>query len=211
MSVPARYGVTVPLPGIPLHDHRSWYEEIAALGRRELAWSGSWAIRPDVPPVAASPVRPVAPHHRGAIAERLEIRVANARPMNALDGTPGDGRTALWARLPDIPASGAALAVVADYVPFGIGQALGRPTSSNSLDNTLRMVRSAPHPTEWVLADVRVQAVADGFGHGVVHLWAEDGTLLATASQSAIVRPWRGARPDRVLPRDRHAAPEATR
>jgi hypothetical protein len=37
---------------------------------------------------------------------------------------------------------------------------------------------------------VRVQAVADGFGHGVVHLWAEDGTLLATASQSAIVRDW---------------------
>jgi acyl-CoA thioesterase len=68
---------------------------------------------------------------------------------------------------------------------------LGRRASSNSLDNTLRMVRpSDAHPTEWVLADVRVQAVADGFGHGVVHLWAEDGTLLATASQSAVVRNW---------------------
>ena len=44
------------------------------------------------------------------------------------------------------------------------------------------------HPTEWVLADIRVHAVADGFGHGLVHLWAEDGTLLATASQSTIVR-----------------------
>ncbi len=32
--------------------------------------------------------------------------------------------------------------------------------------------------------------MADGFGHGVVHLWAEDGTLLATASQSAVVRNW---------------------
>jgi acyl-CoA thioesterase len=42
-----------------------------------------------------------------------------------------------------------------------------------------------------VLADVRVHAVADGFGHGLVHLWAEDGTLLGTASQSAIVRAWR--------------------
>jgi acyl-CoA thioesterase len=38
---------------------------------------------------------------------------------------------------------------------------------------------------------VRVHAVADGFGHGLVHLWAEDGTLLGTASQSAIVRAWR--------------------
>ena len=43
-------------------------------------------------------------------------------------------------------------------------------------------------PTEWVLLDIRIHAVAHGFGHGVVHLWAEDGTLLATASQSAIVR-----------------------
>jgi len=38
--------------------------------------------------------------------------------------------------------------------------------------------------------DVQVHAVHNGFGHGLVHLWAEDGTLLATASQSAIVRNW---------------------
>jgi probable F420-dependent oxidoreductase len=38
MSVPARYGVTVPLPGIPLHEHRRWYEEIAALGYTDV-WS----------------------------------------------------------------------------------------------------------------------------------------------------------------------------
>ncbi len=50
-------------------------------------------------------------------------------------------------------------------------------------------------PTEWVLADVRVHAVADGFGHGLVHLWAEDGTLLGTASQSTIVRAWRDDQP----------------
>ena len=177
-------------------DEHEIFTVVGALGRRDLNWSGSWAVRPDVPSVAESPIRPVAPHHRGTIGERLEMRIANARPLETLDGTPGDGRSALWARLPGIPATGAALAVVADYVPFGIGQALGHPTSSNSLDNTLRMVRpSRRHPTEWILADVRVQAVADGFGHGVVHLWAEDGTLLATASQSAIVRRWRGERP----------------
>jgi acyl-CoA thioesterase len=89
-------------------------------------------------------------------------------------------------RLPDLEMSAAALAIVGDYVPFGIGQALGRRTGSNSLDNTLRVAKRAP--TEWILADVRVHAVADGFGHGLVHLWAEDGTLLGTASQSAIVR-----------------------
>jgi acyl-CoA thioesterase len=39
-----------------------------------------------------------------------------------------------------------------------------------------------------VLADIRVQAVADGFGHGVVHLWGDDRTLLATASQSTVTK-----------------------
>ena len=180
-------------------DAREIFTVLAALGQRELAWSGSWALRPDVPSVAASPTRPFGPWQRGTIGERLDMRVANARPMETLDGTPGDGRSALWARLPGIPATASALAVVADYVPFGIAQALGRRTGANSLDNTLRMVRpTETHPTEWVLADVRVQAVADGFGHGVVHLWAEDGTLLATASQSAVVREWqdRSLEPD---------------
>jgi acyl-CoA thioesterase len=85
--------------------------------------------------------------------------------------------------------SAAALAIIGDFVPFGIGQALGRRAGGNSLDNTLRVAHRVP--TEWVLADVRVHAVADGFGHGLVHLWAEDGTLLGTASQSTIVRAWR--------------------
>ena len=41
------------------------------------------------------------------------------------------------------------------------------------------------------MLDVRVHAVVDGFGHGLVHLWSQDGTLVGTASQSAIVRRWR--------------------
>jgi len=86
--------------------------------------------------------------------------------------------------------SAAALAIIGDYVPFGIGQALGRRAGGNSLDNTLRVAKRVP--TDWVLADIRVHAVHDGFGHGLVHLWAEDGTLLGTASQSTIVRGWRG-------------------
>ena len=43
-------------------------------------------------------------------------------------------------------------------------------------------------PTEWVLIDIRIELVTRGFGHGTVYLWAPDGTLMATASQSAIVR-----------------------
>ena len=40
--------------------------------------------------------------------------------------------------------------------------------------------------------------VARGFGHGTVYLWAPDGTLMATASQSAIVRATAGPSPSSV-------------
>lgn len=166
----------------------------AALGRRDLPWQGSWAQRPDVPPPDACPPRPPMPHATATIMDRLEMRLARARPMDALDGTPGDGRAALWVRLPELlEMSAGALAIVGDYVPFGISQALGQRAGGNSLDNTLRIAHRTT--TDWILADVRVHAVADGFGHGLVHLWAEDGTLLGTASQSAIVRAWRDAPP----------------
>ena len=84
-----------------------------------------------------------------------------------------------------------------DYVPFGVGQALGRMAGGTSLDNTIRVARLVP--TEWVLIDIAVHAVANGFGHGLVHLWAQDGTLLATASQSCRVRYWTPAQEDELM------------
>jgi acyl-CoA thioesterase len=83
----------------------------------------------------------------------------------------------------------ATLAVLGDFVPMGVGQSLGVRGGGNSLDNTLRVARLVP--TEWVLLDIRLHAVERGFGHGLVHMFAEDGTLLATASQSCIVRFWK--------------------
>jgi len=38
MTVPARHGITVPFTGVPLHEHRAWYEEIVALGYTDV-WS----------------------------------------------------------------------------------------------------------------------------------------------------------------------------
>jgi acyl-CoA thioesterase len=122
--------------------------------------------------------------------QRLDMRLALGQDFADFDGTPGTGRSALWARLPDgLEMSAATLAILGDYVPFGVGQALGQMAGGNSLDNTLRVSRLVP--TEWVLLDIQVHAVQHGFGHGLVHLWAEDGTLLAIASQSCIVRYWR--------------------
>ena len=120
--------------------------------------------------------------------DRLDLRIVKGSQWEELEGNPtGDGTASMWVRMPGLAASAASLAVLGDYVPWGIAQSLGTWTiRSNSLDNTLRIARIVP--TEWVLLDIRIHAIHSGFGHGLVHLWAEDGTLLATASQSAIVR-----------------------
>jgi acyl-CoA thioesterase II len=76
--------------------------------------------------------------------------------------------------------------VLSDWVPFGVSQTFRSPGGGNSLDNTLRVVQLVP--TEWVLLDIQLQAVMNGFAHGHVHLWSEDKTLLGIASQSVIVR-----------------------
>jgi acyl-CoA thioesterase len=127
--------------------------------------------------------------HEATIMQRLDLRLADARPLDRLEGPSADGRSSLWARLDGLTSSTTTLAILGDFVPFGISQALGQWAGGTSLDNTIRVVRHVP--TEWVHLDIRVQAVADGYGHGLVHLWAEDGTLLGTASQTAVVRQWR--------------------
>jgi acyl-CoA thioesterase II len=164
----------------------------AALGTRPLEDEGTWEQPPTVPSPDECPSRAMRFPVDDSIMGRLDVRLADARTLDELEGHPmPNGRSALWARMPDLLdlSSGAALAILGDYVPFGIGQAIGRGAGGNSLDNTLRVAHLVP--TEWVLLDIRVHAVANGFGHGDVHLWAEDGTLLATASQSTIVRYWK--------------------
>ena len=87
--------------------------------------------------------------------------------------------------------SAASLAIVGDYVPFGISQSLGHRAGGNSLDNTLRVASRAQ--TDWILADIRVHAVAHGFGHGLVHLWAA-GRHAARHREPVDDRPRSGAR-----------------
>ncbi|HLM62703.1 MAG TPA: acyl-CoA thioesterase [Acidimicrobiales bacterium] len=161
----------------------------AALGDRKLDEEGTWSVMPAVPSPEECQPRGLRSPGTESIMNRIDVRLASARAWDDLDGDPmPEGRSVLWARVPDLLelSSAASLAILGDYVPFGIGQALGRVGGGNSLDNTLRVYRLVP--TEWVLLDIRIQAVARGFGHGVVHQWAQDGALLATASQSTIVR-----------------------
>ncbi len=165
----------------------------AALGHRDLDLAGQWEQMPDV----GSPADYKHRQHRmpvdGTISERMEQRMVLGRDIDTLDGSHGDGRTLLWARIPGVieGVDATTLAILGDFVPMGVGQALGVRGGGNSLDNTLRVVQLVP--TEWVLLDIRVHGVGRGFGHGLVHMFAEDGTLMATASQSCIVRFWKGS------------------
>jgi acyl-CoA thioesterase len=160
----------------------------AALGSRTLEIAGQWAQMPDVPPPDECPRPPAFPNSEGTIHDQVELRVAHGRYGPHRDGTPSaDGRSALWIRLPrELDRSAAGLAIVADWVPSGIGQALGRWAGGNSLDNTIRILDLVP--TDWVLCDIQVHGIAKGFGHGRIHLWSENGRLMATGSQSLIVR-----------------------
>jgi acyl-CoA thioesterase II len=150
----------------------------AALGERPLATSSQWAKQPVVPPPSACPPRERR-WNTESIMTRLEQRWA------LVDGEAG--RVAVWTRMPELlEMSAPALAVLGDYVPMAMHQAIEGVAMANSLDNTLRVGRVVP--TEWVLADIQIDLVAKGFGHGRVNLWSEDGTLLATASQSTLIR-----------------------
>jgi acyl-CoA thioesterase len=169
----------------------------AALGGRDIGVSGTWVTRPVVPAPEDCPLQEFPAMFADTVLARVEHRVAQGRVFSDLDGRPGSANSAFWARLPGhLEPSAATLAVIGDYVSGGVSQPLGVRTMGRSLDNTLRVVQLVP--TTWVLCDIQMHALANGFGHGLAHLWAEDGTLLATASQSISVRLWTE---DTVLPR----------
>lgn len=161
----------------------------AALGARPSPVSHQWVQAPDMPaPDQCEPS--VLWGDQGVnLNARLEVRMARGRyGEGPRDGTlSADGRLVMWIRTrEDFPVDSSVLAVFADYVPSGVGAALGRNGGGNSLDNTLRIVRIVP--TRWVLADIHIQAVHGGFAHGDMRLFAESGELMAMASQSVIAR-----------------------
>ena len=158
-----------------------------ALGERSLPDAAEWPEPPQVPPAEECPPIPDRDTTTESIGSRLKLRVANGRYGDERDGTVSPhGRSALWVGIPGIELSAATLAIIADWVPSGVGQALGRLLYVSSLDNTLRVVEIVP--TEWVLCDIRMHAVRNGYAHGAMHLWSQDKRLLATASQSMVIR-----------------------
>jgi acyl-CoA thioesterase II len=153
---------------------------------------GVWVTAPEVPPPDQCPPRRLPDFSSTSIFDRIDVRLAKGQSFEEIaagPSGPGDPATALWARVPGhLEPSAATLAIIGDYVSGGMSQPLGRRVMTRSLDNTLRVVRL--EPTEWVLCDIHIQALVGGFGQGVAYLWSQQGSLLATASQSMNVRVW---------------------
>lgn len=88
----------------------------------------------------------------------------------------------MWIRADFAPPIDAAyLSLVSDFF-LGAHERTRRGTS---LDNTFRLINT--RPTEWVLAVTHMSSFTRGAAQGNMHLFAEDGTLLAASSQTGLL------------------------
>jgi acyl-CoA thioesterase II len=169
------------------------FRAIAALGEpRADVPAAAWVAMPEVPgPTECRPLETPFPTE-GTCIERSERRLARGPHFEDFlsdEPRPPGFQMCFWSRMVGHESgSPAMLAWLADIVPMSVAAGLGAAVRGTSLDNTLRMVESAR--PDWVLVDVRPTAASDGYAHGDVHLWAPDGRLLATGSQTAVLRQW---------------------
>jgi len=161
----------------------------AALGTGEISSATPWVTMPDVPSPDDCPVRVMPTQFDTSIFNYVETRIAIGQPFQELDGTPGEPISALWARVPGhLEPSAATLAIFGDFVSGGASQPMGRYVRGRSLDNTIRIASLVP--SEWVLCEIHMHALSNGFGQGTAFMWSRSGTLLATASQSIAAKLW---------------------
>jgi acyl-CoA thioesterase-2 len=154
------------------------------------SWATPFSGLTDLPGLEDLPEMPVG---RG-FTQLIEVRGATI--LDHPD--PGPGRVCVWARRRDgHPMTPAMAAFAADMVPMAVAHGFGAFAGGTSLDNTIRF---GPFDAgEWVLLDLRANGAVGDYGHGVAHVWSEDGRWMATASQTAAMRhidlssaPWAG-------------------
>jgi acyl-CoA thioesterase len=159
----------------------------ASLGERPGEIEGQWVEAPQVAPPEDCETVVDSPNEVLGVRVRLEVRRAEGRYRSRQIEGRGAGRLVLWLRPRDgHPIDTAILAIAADYVPMAISDAIGVPAGATSLDNTIRFARVVP--TDWLLAEIQIADVHKGIVHGAMRLFARDGTLMALAGQSMILR-----------------------
>jgi len=159
---------------------------IAALGNRPGQFDRQWPVAPTAPPPLECPRADHWNPDRSTIQSRLEMRLVKGSFGNLKPAEP-DGSMVFWIRAgPGVRADTSHLAVYGDLVPSGIANALGMSVFGNSLDNAIRFIRQPQG--EWVLCDLQIHSVLGGLAHGEMLMFDETGALVATASQSMIIR-----------------------
>jgi len=163
-----------------------------SLGARPNAPRSQWVRPSAVPPpedCALLPMRWASPE--GGLFSRMEVRIAKG--WDTRPDAPDAGHMVVWMRpTAGDPIDRPMLALMGDFVPASIGNALGDDGGDlavNSLDNCVRYLTLAE--TDYVLCDIHLQGASSGFAHGQMLLYAQDGTLMASANQSVIVRGYR--------------------
>jgi len=169
---------------------------IVAARRPTSTTEGSWCAAPDVvDPSESEPFH--LPVHDDTWAARFEWRLPTRR------GLAGRSAACWWVRPEESPTDPlVVLAVLADYVTYGVGRALGAPMGGLSIDNVLRIRRA--ELTDWLLVEVVPEAVTDGVGFGSAYVYDAGRHLLAVGSQSIVVNDWDWRTPAEEF-RDRHS------
>lgn len=157
----------------------------AALGSGRENGERQWRQAPDAPPPETLPDGQHWRMRTGLHGE-MEVKVVHGRyGLDRIGHPTDDGRLVFWIRPRRFRIDKAYLATIADFVPTGIGNALGSHSGGRSLDNTFRWI--AQPETDWVLAEVSISAIANGLVHGNIGLFAQDGTLMALGSQTLVL------------------------
>lgn len=145
-----------------------------SLGCLETSDAATYFKMPNVPSPGASTLwnvnlNPVPDN----LISKIDIRDAGSDPDTGIGY--------LWFRSTDgLPMSASWLAVLADFMPAPHP----KTNKCTSLDNVLRIHKLVE--SEWVLGECRVSEYRNGYFHGDINLFAEDGTLLATGNQTGL-------------------------
>lgn len=160
----------------------------AALGARNFEITGQKIEMPSAKPPLDCEHVSMARDGVQAMFSNWDLRLARGRVKEAAVAGPGKGDCIFYVKVADGPrlVTASDIAMVGDMMPMAFGDAFGAFINGNSIDNTIRFGDRAW--TEWIMLECSVFDLRRGYAHGMAHMWADDGTYLATASQSVIMR-----------------------
>ena len=151
------------------------HRTIAALGARDGEPDRAFVSMPDAPPPQKCPTKQ---DDAMATKENLMNLFERRVPLEDSDA----GLEHMWIRpLFEAKIDAAYLALISD---FFLGAHV-RTRRGTSLDNTFRLINLVE--SEWLMMVTQISSFTRGAAHGNAYIFAEDGTLLATSSQTGLL------------------------